>query len=270
MSLKLSIVILTWNSEKLLRRCLSSICKNTALESYEIIIIDNNSVDGTRDFLKSLNSDKFYRVIFNNQNKGVAPARNQGIKIAKGKYILILDVDTIVTQNAIDTLVQYLDGNQNCGLVAAKLTDINNNLQYTCRLFPTIVSKFLRRTPFRWSQKLLDKEEMREWDHSSIKEVDYVIGACQLVRASVFEKIGLLDENIFYGPEDVDFCLRVWQAGYKVVYNPEAIIIHDEQRITKRKLLSKVSWEHAKGLVYFFWKHKYLFSRKSLYRSIPK
>lgn len=78
----------------------------------------------------------------------------------------------------------------------------------------------------------------------------------------------MLDEYIFYGTEDIGFCLRIWQAGYKVVYNPEAIIIHDEQGITKRKLLSRISWEHTKGLVYFFWKHKYLFSKKTLYKSI--
>ena len=267
--MRLSIIILTWNSEHLLRKCLSSIQANTTLNDYEIIIIDNNSTDGTREFLKSIDSKDSYQIIFNSYNKGVGPARNQGIRIAKGEYILILDVDTVVTGNAIDRLVRYLDNTTKCGLVAAKMTDIDGSLQYTCRKYPTIISKFLRRVPFNWAQELLSEEEMHDWDHACIREVDYVIGACQLIRRSVVEEVGLLDENIFYGPEDIDFCLRVWQAGYKVVYNPEAIIIHDEQRITKRKLLNRISWGHAKGLVYFFWKHKYLLSRKSLYKSIP-
>lgn len=268
--MKLSIIILTWNSLGLLKRCVSSIEANTALRDYEVIIIDNNSKDGTDEFLKGKENSNGYRFILNSRNRGVGPARNQGIRLATGKYILILDVDTIATPRAIDKLVDYLDQNPKCGLVAAKLTDIDSNLQFTCRKYPTIASKFLRRIPCKWAQKLLDEEEMRDWDHTSIREVDYVIGACQLIRKSIVEKIGLLDENIFYGPEDIDFCLRIWQAGYKVVYNPEAIIIHDEQRITKRKLLSRISWEHTKGLVYFFWKHKYLLSRKSLYGSIPK
>jgi len=263
MTLKLSIIILTWNSEHLLRRCLSSIEANTTLNDYEIIVIDNNSTDGTREFLKSIDSKDSYQIILNSQNRGVAPARNQGIRIAAGEYILILDVDTIVTLGAIDKLVDYLEQNAQCGLVAPKLTDIDGNLQYTCRKYPTAISKILRRTPGKWARKMLDNEEMHNWDHACIREVDYVIGACQLIRKSIVEKIGLLDENIFYGPEDIDFCLRLWQAGYKVVYNPEAVIIHEEQRITKKKIFSRISWELAKGLAYFFWKHKYLFSRKS-------
>jgi len=269
MAVKLSIIILTWNSEHLLRRCLSSIQANISLNDYEIIIIDNNSTDGTREFFKSIEEEDLYCFILNAKNRGVGPARNQGIQVAKGEYLLILDVDTVVQQDAIDRLVGYLDNMTKCGLVAAKMMDANGNLQYTCRKFPTVGSKFLRRVPFVWAQRLLTKEEMRDWDHDSIREVDYVIGACQLIRRSVVDEVGLLDENIFYGPEDTDFCIRIWQAGYRVVYNPEAIIIHDEQRITRTKLLSRISWEHAKGLVYFFWKHKYLFSRKSLYKSIP-
>jgi hypothetical protein len=199
----------------------------------------------------------------------VGPARNQGIRIAKAQYILILDVDTMVGLNSINKLIEYLDDNPRCGIVAPKLTDVDGNLQFTCRKFPTIWSKFLRRIPFKWAEKVLNEEEMRDWVHTSVREVDYVIGACQLIRKSIIQKIGLLDENIFYGPEDIDICLRIWQAGYKVVYNPDAVIIHDEQRITKRKLLGRIGWEHAKGLAYFFWKHKYLLSRKRLYKSIP-
>ncbi len=270
MNVKLSIIILTWNSEHLLRRCLSSLQANATLNNYKIIIIDNNSTDGTRELLKSIDSKDSYQIVFNSHNRGGGAARNQGMKMAKGEYILILDVDTIVTSGAIDKLISYLDNTIKCGLVAAKMTDIDGRLQYTCRTYPTIVSKLLRRTPGKWARRMLDTEEMRNWDHASIREVDYVIGACQLIRKSVIDEIGLLDENIFYGPEDIDFCLRIWQAGYKVVYNPEAIIIHDEQRITKKRLLSRISLEHAKGLVYFFCKHKYLFSRNSLYGSIPK
>ncbi len=259
---------MTWNTLPLLKTCLSSVEKNTTLKDYEIIIINNNSQDGTRDFLETIDNNR-YHFIFNSENRGVGPARNQGIEIANGEYILILDVDTIVTQNAIDRLVKYLDNNPECGIVAPRLTDINGSLQYTCRDFPTIVSKFLRRMTFKWAKEMLAKEEQLYWDHNTVKEVDYVIGACQLIRKSVIKMVGLLDDNIFYGPEDIDYCLRVWQAGYKVVYNPEAVIIHDEQRITRRNMFTRIGWRHSKGLLYYFWKHKYLFSRKRLYKTIP-
>jgi GT2 family glycosyltransferase len=106
--------------------------------------------------------------------------------------------------------------------------------------------------------------EMADWDHQSLREVDYVIGACQVIRRKAFEQVGFLDERIFYGPEDVDFCLRLHQAGWRVSYNPEATVIHKERRVT-RSLFSVLTWRHLRGLVYFFWKHGYLFSRRRLY-----
>jgi N-acetylglucosaminyl-diphospho-decaprenol L-rhamnosyltransferase len=269
MCVKLSIIILTWNSLDLLKRCLQSIKNTTRLNDYETIIIDNGSTDGTREFLESGRGNSLYRFILNDKNRGVGPARNQGIEFAEGEYILILDVDTIAVSDAINGLVAYLEQHPECGLVAPRLTDVNGNLQFTCRKFPIIWSKFLRRTPLEWTQNLLNKEEFRDWDHASVKTVDYVIGACQMIRRLVFEKVGKYDEKIFYGPEDIDICLRIWQAGWKVVYNPESVIIHDERRITKKRLFSKITWEHTKGLIYFFWKHKYLFSRETLYKSIP-
>jgi GT2 family glycosyltransferase len=236
---KLSIVILTWNSLELLKRCLQSIRKNTSLLRYDITIVDNASSDGTVDYLRCVGGE--YHVILNDRNKGVAAGRNQGIDVSGGQYIMILDVDTVVTDGAIDRLVEYMDGAPDCGLVAPRLTDMEGNLQLTCRKFPTLISKLLRRVPGRWAQNRLSREEMRGWDHASVREVDYVIGACQMIRRSVLQNIGPLDENIFYGPEDIDYCLRVWQGGCKVVYCPDAVIIHDEQRITRKKLLSRIS-----------------------------
>jgi len=197
-------------------------------------------------------------------------ARNQGISLATAPLVLILDVDTVVTAGAIDTLVAYLEEHPECGLVAARLVDIEGNLQFTCRKYPTVTSKILRRIPFRCVESWLASEEMRDWDHASPREVDYVIGACQLVRRSVIQEIGPIDENIFYGPEDVDYCLRVWKAGYSVVYNPRATIIHDQRRITKGRLFTGIGWEHIKGLAYFFLKHKYCWSRRRVYRQLQR
>ena len=267
--MKLSVIILTWNSLAQLQRCLSSIEQNTTLKNYEVIIIDNNSRDGTRRFLQSQNSGR-YHTIFNSTNRGVGPARNQGLRIATGQYILILDVDTVVTAGAVDRLVEYLDKDQECGIVGSKLTDINGNLQFTCRCFPTIVSKALRRLPYKWAKLALHKEELRDWDHKSIRQVDYVIGACQMIRKKLVEAVGLIDDKIFYGPEDVDYCLRAWQSGYKVIYNPNSVIIHDEQRITKKKLFSRITLEHVKALAYYFIKHRYLFSREKIYMHFPQ
>jgi hypothetical protein len=97
---------------------------------------------------------------------------------------------------------------------------------------------------------------MKDWDHSSIKEVDYLIGACQFIKKEVINKIGPYDKRIFYGPEDIDFCLRVWRAGWKIYYYPFTSIFHLEQRMTKKNIFSKISLLHFKGILYLYIKYK--------------
>ena len=99
--------------------------------------------------------------------------------------------------------------------------------------------------------------------------MDYVIGACQVIRRRALQEVGLLDERIFYGPEDVDICLRLQQAGWRVVYNPEAVVVHNERRLT-RSLRSGLTWKHLWALGYFFRKHGYLLSRQRLYAQFPE
>ena len=110
---------------------------------------------------------------------------------------------------------------------------------------------------------------MADWDHSSVREVDYVIGACQGIRRAAVTEVGLLDERIFYGPEDVDLCLRMHEAGWSVVYNPAAVVVHHERRLT-RSLFSALAWRHLWGVGYYFWKHGYLFSRRRLYARLQE
>jgi len=260
----LSIIIISWNSREFLRRCLESIHADGL--SIEIILVDNASKDGTSEMM--LRNYPGVILVQNEQNIGM-PARNQGLSMAKGKFLLLLDVDTVVRRGSLRKLVEYLRSNPDVGLVAAKLMDEQGNLQYTCHKFPTVVSKVLRRYRFGWAERFLREVEFRDWDHGSIREVDYVIGACQMIKREAYEKVGPIDSRIFYGPEDVDYCLRVWQAGYRVVYNPEAVIVHAERRVTRKSWFKRTTWEHVKGLAYYFFKHRYLFSRDKIYRTIP-
>lgn len=252
----LSIVIATWNAADLLERCLHSIYKNTHGASFEIIVVDNASTDGTLEMLAAFPEIK---VIRNQTNRGVAPARNQGMKEAEGRYILLLDADTIIMERALDILVEFMDNNPKVGLAAPKLISPEGELQLTCRHFPNVFSKILRRIPFSFAEEMLREEFLADWDHNSVREVDYVIGACQIIRREAFEDVGLLDDHIFYGPEDVDYCIRMWRKGWAVCYNPFAVVVHYERRATKTKLFSRLTWLHLKGLVYYFIKYRYLF-----------
>ena len=265
---KLSVIILTWNSKEMLRLCLNSLYSSLKVSEYEVIVVDNGSQDSTTEMIS--NNFPEIKLIKNTSNKGVAPARNQGLQIAQGKYLLLLDVDTTVAVGTIDVLIDYLDKHSTIGLVGPKLFYPDGQLQYSCRKFPTVWTKVLRRVPIKVAGRFLIDELYKSWDHNSVREVDYVIGACQLIRRKAIEEIGYLDDAMFYGAEDVDYCLRLQKAGWKVVYNPHAIVIHKEQRITKKRLFSKITWKHILSLMRYFHKHHYYFSKRKLYSQLRR
>ena len=260
--MNVSIVLITWNMGAMLEALLESIIKFTIAVTYEIIVIDNGSADNTITIIES----KFpqIKLIKNAVNKGVAPARNQGLKIAQGKYIAILDADMLIEEDVLSTLFNYMEINPSVGLTGAKLIGDDRQLQFTCKRYPTPLALFARRLEsIEWvkNSHVLQNHIMKEWDHSTVAEVDYVIGACQFFRRDLIDLIGYYDEEIFYGPEDLDYCIRVWRAGYKVTYNPNTFIIHLEQRITKKNIFSLISMKHILGIFYIFRKYNGRLSR---------
>ena len=250
----LSLIIITFNSKQLLVPCIESVRHSVRNISLEIIVVENGSQDGSAEWLQAQAGIK---TILNRQNRGVAPARNQGLVESQGRYLMIMDVDTRVEPGALDILVQCMDANPAVGLGAPKLVDGTGNLQYTCRYYPTVLTKLYRRLPSDYFKAKLREEIFDDWAHDTERDVDYVIGASQIFRRAAYEKVGPLDESIFYGPEDIDYCLRMWGAGWKVRYFPQAVIRHLERRITT-KLFSAMTFKHAWGLLHFFWKHKYI------------
>ena len=161
-----------------------------------------------------------------------------------------------------------MDKNQDLGICAPRLSFEDGVIQESARRFPTAFTKVLRRVNAKWSKEQLKREfyDLREVNQPI--EVDYAIGACQVIRKKALDEVGLLDDKIFYGPEDVDLCLRMWLNGWKVIYYPYSQVVHYEQRITKKKFWSKITLAHAKGLVYYFIKHRYFLDRETLYNRI--
>ncbi len=260
--LRLSAVVLTWNSRKWLDLCLSSVMKGMPYDS-EVIVIDNGSTDGSWDEARR----KFPSAICirNDRNRGVAPGRNQGISLSRGRFVLLLDSDVVVSEGTILRLLEFAESDPAVGLVAPLLTYQDGRIQHSCRKFPTLRSKIQRILPQEANSLSLRDDEyegIETWEEP--REVDYAIGACQLVRRVALEEVGFLDGQIFYGPEDADLCLRLWLAGWKVMCLPSARVVHWEQRITRRRL-TPVTLYHAYSLVRYFWKHRYLWSRKGIY-----
>ncbi len=140
-----SIIILTWNSEQQVGACLTSLDQGLNSFSSEVIVIDNGSQDRTCSIVRETRPGA--QLLCNPKNRGVAPARNQGIRLAQGEYVLILDDDTIVQPGALDRLIRYMEDQPEAGLCGPKLTDAAGELQLSCRLFPTLIDKLARRLP---------------------------------------------------------------------------------------------------------------------------
>ena len=257
--MKLSVILIGYNSWHFLEKNLLSLAFLQQRKDTEIIYVDNASTDHTISEIARLYPN--ITVIQNTKNKGVSIARNQGIRKATGDYIWILDSDTEVSEIALDVMLAFMDEHPEAGLCGCKMYGQDGCVQSSCRKFPSITGKI--KTGIRIiSNKLknrIDSSLKNDYDTDAKQpfEVDYVIGACQLIRKTAQERVGELDENIFYGPEDADFCLRLKQAGYKVFYLPQISIYHAYQRVSSHKIFSKLTWRHLQGLVYYFRKHRF-------------
>jgi GT2 family glycosyltransferase len=251
-----SVILITYRMKDMLRALLESIREHTSGISTEIILVDNCSADGTVEMIRA--DFPGIRLIENDRNRGVAPARNQGLAVACGRYVVTLDADMVLTGNALGAMTAFMDATPDAGLCGCMLTAPDGEVQASARRFPTLAAFLLRRLSFLSfirSSATLRRHEMAEWDRSDTRPVDYVIGACQFIRREAMEQVGLLDDHIFYGPEDLDYCLRMQQHGWRVYFLATARIIHYEQRITKKKLFSRLTLLHLKGIVYLFRKH---------------
>jgi len=253
----LEILIITWNCCDDLACCLDSIHRFPPRDSFIVTVVDNGSKDGTSQMLGL----KFpqVKVIINSDNRGVAPARNQGLSRTKAEFIMNLDADTEISENTLQRLLDEIRIRPRAGVVGAQLLYSDGSLQPSCKRIPHILAPFLNRTTgFPGVQRLRIWREhmMEDWTHDRSRPVDYVIGANQLIRTEALQEVGLLDENIFYGPEDMDFCMRMWQRGWEVWYIPHVRIIHHHARRSKRNPFSRLALRHLQGNFYFFGKFR--------------
>lgn len=244
---KLSIIILTWNNIDATRQCLSSLRETMSRDDVETVVIDNASDDGTQDAIRR--EFPQVRLICNKTNRGIAAARNQGFMRATGDKLLILDNDTIVNADAIEGMERYLDEHSDVGLCACRMTDAHGNVQPSFRPFPGLMSKVY--SILRIQRPLSHFKA----DADGSIEPFYVIGACQMIKREAVGQIGMLDEAIFYGPEDADYCLRLRKAGWRIKYLPQYSIIHAYQRATARNPFSWLGWKHIRGLFYLYAKY---------------
>lgn len=263
---KTGYVILTWNSESYISKCLNSIAKTTNNEEINIYIVDNGSCDSTAYYIDKWKETHPYINLYfwqNQYNLGTTVSRNIALRkaIKNNEYICILDSDTEINAEAIERMIQVLADNKDIGIVGPVMRDYEGKIQNSGRALPTLKIKLMKILPFSKLRYLGESMEIIEKD-KEITDVGYLMSACWLLRSDNIEKIGLLDENIFYAPEDVEYCLRAWEKGFRVSYINSVQIYHAWQRLSRRKLFSRHNYEHIKGLMYLFWKYKFLFKAR--------
>ncbi len=218
----LSVIIVSFNTKKLTVDCLKSIENEGSKLGIEVIVVDNNSSDGSVDALKSFKTNKFkYIAIFNDSNTGYAKANNQGIKEACGKYILLLNSDTLVHKNSLSALVEFAQKIPDAGVVGPRLLNIDGSLQGSCFHFPTIKNAILE---YFWGKKgFFDKYAP---NGKNPETVDALVGAAFLITPKALGEVGVLDERYWAYFEDIDYCRQVWKKGLRVYYLPTSVITH--------------------------------------------
>ncbi len=217
--IELSIIIVNFNTKELLQDCLQSVFKTAKGINFEVIVVDNGSSDGSNEIIR----EKFSQVRFikNETNLGFAKANNMGIRQAQGNYILLLNSDTIVSENTLKYLLDFAKINTDVGIVAPKLLNRDGSIQVSVRKPPTLlgaIQEYIFKQPGSF-----DSYEPRG---KSFSEVECVIGAAILVPKEVFSKVGLLDERYFMYFEDLEFCRRLRRKGFKIYYLPNTTVIH--------------------------------------------
>ena len=223
----LSIIIVSYNTKDMTRQCLKVIEKYSEGIDKEVIVVDNNSHDGSGDMISS--DFSWVKLIRLTENRGFAGGNTPGMKAASGKYILLLNSDSFLTRNSLSNTISYMDKNPRIGILGCKLTNPDGSLQPSARMLPSPLNKFLTITglAYRFSKsRFFGRVDFSWWDHSTPRSVGWVVGAFFLIRREAMEEIGYLDERYFLYFEEVDYCITARRKGWDVVFYPYASVVH--------------------------------------------
>ncbi len=246
--MELSVIILNYNTRELLRACLKSVLASKTSFKFEVLVADNGSKDGSLEMLRT----EFPEVVVvdNNANLGFSKGNNAAIRVAMGKHILLLNSDTTVRENTFQESVDYLNNHPDVGALGAKVLLPNGELDKACRRkFPNPANSFLR---------LFGLSKYSDYniagDINQTAEVDAIMGAYMMVPKIVINKVGVLDEEFFMYGEDLDWCWRIKEAGFKVIYYPKSEITHFKYGSSKMIPFKMINFAHE-AMKIFYRKH---------------
>jgi len=251
-----SIIIVNYNTRQLTLDCLASVYKSITSYQYELIVVDNASHDGTVEAIRDTYPE--VRLIANRDNTGFAVANNQGMEIAKGRYILLLNSDTVVKKDTLDIMIEFMDSHPEMGASGCKVILPDGSLDKACkRGFPTPSASFYY--AFGISRMFPERPKFNQYQlgHLSPDDeypVDCLVGAFMLVRRETIDQVGGLDETFFMYGEDIDWCYRIKEAGWGIYYYPRTYIVHYKGASARRKPM-KIIYEFHRAMWVFHRKH---------------
>lgn len=254
----LSIIIVSWNVRELLRACLQSIDAGRGDLDLEVIVVDGASGDGSLKMVRG--SFPWVKVIACEENVGFPRGNNLGLEEANGRYILLLNPDTEIRGNALSTMVEYLEQHPDVGGVGAQLLNPDGSVQSSRRRFPTLATALFEST---WLEPIAPKRIMRHYyaldlPDDETADVDWVKGACLMTRREVVAQVVGLDEAYFMYSEELDWCRRIKDAGWRIVYLPAAQVLHYEGKSSEQAVTARhINFQRAK-LRYFRKYHGWL------------
>jgi N-acetylglucosaminyl-diphospho-decaprenol L-rhamnosyltransferase len=266
--------IVTYNHRRLISACLESLAGSKTDRGVEItvVVVDNCSSDGSAELVR----DRYpwVKLVRQNRSRSFAENNNMAFESCGGKYFLMLNPDTEVHTDSVASLVDFMESHVTCGICGPKLVFPNGSLQYSCRRFPTVWSTLLRRTAIR----LIVPREKRGVSHLMISashehemRVDWMLGACLLIRREAIPGTKVLDEGFPLYCEDIDLCRRIGKAGWGVYYVPRTTVVHHHRARSDTELFCRESLLHTRSMLHFITKH-YLFPSETvaLYPGVRK
>jgi len=255
----ISVVIVAWKARRYLELCLNSLTAAPPRRSFEVVVVDNASEDGTIEMIESRYT--WVRLIKSAKNLGFSKGNNVAIRHCQGRYISLVNPDVIVLPGCLDALADFLDQNPKVGNVGPRVLNPDLTMQSTCRRFPTLWNNFCDSTglatAFRGS-RFFAGEHMFYFAHDRTLAVNVLVGCFSMIRREAFEAVGLLDESLFMYGDDVDWCRRAWNAGWEVVFFPGACAIHDRGKITAPYPV-RFAVAQQKSVLYYWSKHHSFF-----------
>ncbi len=261
--LDVSIIIVHYNTPRLLRQTLKGIRRANLHVSYEVIVVENDVKRGCVETVRREFPE--VQLVVNEKNLGFGVGMNTGFARATGRYLLVFNPDIILSEGSLEKLVAFMDARTDVGMVGPRLNNPDGSLQASCYRFMEPKTVLYRRIPLLrslpFAKRHLGAYLMNEWDHAEARDVDYLLGAAMLVRRKALDMVGGFDPAYFVYFEDQDFCRRFWKAGWRVIYNPEATMIHYHRRETAeghffRQLFKPLTRIQLRSAVYYFKKYR--------------